>query len=139
MLGGLPQLAGLIPIGLLMFLESGCVSQSAYQAKVDELERLRSREQIAQAQLVERFDRLSARMGELEKQLGQSDARLSEMSRSVQLMRDLTVQIDQNVRQNVRPVLQDVHCEGPARDSHKPEPSAPRNLRDPFFRSKPRR
>lgn len=69
---------------LHVLLGGGCVSQAMYQAKVDELERLRADGRRGEQLLVERIDRMSARIGDLEKQFVQSDTRLVELSRSMQ-------------------------------------------------------
>lgn len=82
---------------LCALLGSGCVSLAQYQAKVEELERLRSDVQRSERQWTERLDRQSAKLGELQQQLVQSDTRLSEQARSIQQIRDLSVQLDQRL------------------------------------------
>lgn len=96
-------------LGVFWILHGGCVSQAMYDAKLAELDQLRARESLVQQRITDRIDRLSARLGEIEKQIGQSDARTSELSRSVQLVRDLTVQIDQNVQKQSVP--REVRCD----------------------------
>ncbi len=112
-------------------LGGGCVSQAMYQAKVDELERLRADSRRGEQLLVERIDRMSARIGDLEKQFMQSDTRVTELSRSVQQIRDLAVQIDQRLTGLVHRELRN---DASSRDAHRPEPSV--GLRDPFARTK---
>ena len=119
----------LLVLGTL--LESGCVSQAIHQAKLDELERLRTDGRRGEQLLIERLDRMSARLGDLEQQLGHSDTRLIELSRSMQQVRDLAVQIDQRLTASGQ---RDLSRDPSSRDSHRPEPSL--GLRDPFARPK---
>ena len=116
---------------LHVLLGGGCVSQAMYQAKVDELERLRADGRRGEQLLVERIDRMSARIGDLEKQFVQSDTRLMELSRSMQQVRDLAVQLDQRLT-----VLgnRELRNDSSSRDAHRPEPGI--GLRDPFARPK---
>jgi len=116
---------------LHVLLGGGCVSQAMYQAKVDELERLRTDGRRGEQLLVERIDRMSARIGDLEKQFVQSDTRLVELSRSMQQVRDLAVQIDQRLTGLVN---RESRNDASSRDAHRPEPSI--GLRDPFARPK---
>jgi TolA-binding protein len=82
---------------LQLLLGSGCVSSAQHQAKVEELERLRSESQRSEQQWLERIDRQSAKLGDLQQQLLQSDTRVIELGRSIQQVRDLSVQLDQRL------------------------------------------
>lgn len=117
---------------LNVLLAGGCVSQAVYQAKVDELERLRSDGRRGEQLLINRLDRMSARIGELEQKLVQNDTRLGELSHSMQQVRDLSVQIDQRLTTQGN---RELHHDASSRDAHRPEPSV--GLRDPFQRPKP--
>lgn len=115
---------------LCVLLGSGCVASAQYQAKVEELERLRSEVQRSERQWLDRLDRQSAKLGELQQQLVQSDARLSEQARSIQQVRDLSVQLDQRLT-----LLQGRPCTPmSATEPHSVEPSVAK--RPTIFESK---
>jgi hypothetical protein len=102
-----------------------------YQAKVDELERLRSDGRRSELLLIERLDRLSAHLGTLEQALHRHDSQLGELARSMQQVRDLSVQIDQRLSAIGQ---RESHHDPSSRDAHRAEPGV--GLRDPFSRSK---
>ena len=84
-------------LGILLLLQGGCVPQAVYLAKAEEVEQLKSREQLVQQRLGERIDRLSARLSDLEKEIGKTEPRWTELSAAMQFVRDLAVQTDQNL------------------------------------------
>lgn len=130
-MGGWGRRAVVLPL----LLGSGCVSSAQHQAKVEELERLRSETQRSEQKWLERLDRQSANLGDLQQQLLQSEARVTELGKSIQQVRDLSVQLDQRLTLlHSRPCTPES-----AAEPHSPEPSAAKRPIIRFESKAPRR
>ena len=121
-------------LGILLLLQGGCVPQAVYLAKAEEVEQLKSREQLVQQRLGERIDRLSARLSDLEKEIGKTEPRWTELSAAMQLVRDLAVQTDQNLLKLL--VQRDTRCDCPSAPPKTPPPPGRGQKTPPLFPSK---
>ena len=74
---------GFLPLGLL--ITAGCVTTATYDAKVAELEVLRDRDDRAAS---EREKGLKKKLGELQEQFAQADARRADLERQLQDLED---------------------------------------------------
>ncbi len=120
---------------------AGCVTQSMYAAKVEELERVRAEAHEHDVRNQERMDRLSMRLNDLEKQSGQTALQLGAALQLLGQVKDTLTQVSGQVTSLsvASRTATAVPVGDPWAGKARPEPGAKNapDLRDPFHSATP--